>query len=320
MSVHPVDRLAGLIYRIESKRTRVFPGGWGDEEMLALFESIPDGEPPAIALEWSPKSEHQGFRRQRGRFHSPIADRLPEPIRAVPVERTEPAGGAERIVVLLPAWNDHGFATRRKLAVQLAALGLASISYDIPLYGRRRVVPEPLQAIRTVADFALMGYGAVSEARALLAHFRQGYQTGVSGYSMGGNLAALASATLPFGVATAPLAASHSPGPVYLDGVIRAAIDWQALGGRDQAQRLRAELSKASALNHPPLPHHRAAVIVGARSDGFVPEQTTIDLAAHWEGSELRWVDGGHATLLWRHRPLLASAIRDSFERFYGPA
>ncbi len=311
MSVHPVDRAAGAIYMLKGKRLRLFPEGWGED--LSLFDRSPGGEPETIEVSWSaPGSRGDGHRL--GHFESPLGGLLADGIRRVPFEMTEPPQGADRLVVLLPSWNDHGFTTRRKLAAELARLGIASVAFDIPLYGQRRRTPEPEQAIRTVADFGLMGYGAIEEARSLLAHFRSRFTVGVAGYSMGGNLAALAS-NVPFPVATTPLAASHSPGPVYLDGILRAGIDWDALGGRRQAGRLREVLGSVSAIDHPPLPHHARAVIVGAARDGFVPRQTTIDLAAHWPGAELRWVDAGHATLLWRHRPLLARAISDSFER-----
>jgi pimeloyl-ACP methyl ester carboxylesterase len=135
---------------------------------------------------------------------------------------------------------------------------------------------------------------------------------------MGGNLAALASAMVPFPVAIAPLAASHSPGPVYLDGVLRSAIGWEALGGREAAtDRLRAVLGSASVLSVPPADHHRAAVLVVAERDGFIPRGAAQALADHWPGSELRVVAGaGHATLLWRHSATLVEAIAGAFDRF----
>lgn len=160
-----------------------------------------------------------------------------------------------------------------------------------------------------------MGFGSIVEARALLARFGKQAQVGVSGYSMGGNLAALVSAGHPHPVATAPLAASPSPGPVYLDGVLSGVISWEALGGRSAATELRAVLSSATALSAPAQPHHAAAVLVGASRDGFVPVEATRQLHEHWPGSELRWVDAGHATLIARHRPQLADAIVASFGR-----
>jgi predicted alpha/beta hydrolase family esterase len=110
------------------------------------------------------------------------------------------------------------------------------------------------------------------------------------------------------------VAASHSPGPVYLDGVLSRAIDWRALGGQEQAEGLRTVLGAASALRYEPMPHHRQAVVVAAVADGFVPLDATRRLAEHWD-AELRLLPGGHATALWRHRPSMAQAVVDSFQR-----
>jgi pimeloyl-ACP methyl ester carboxylesterase len=162
-----------------------------------------------------------------------------------------------------------------------------------------------------------MGSGAVAEGRALLATIREeGGSPGVSGYSMGGNVAALISATLPFPVASAPLAAAHSPAPVYLDGALRGGIDWEALGGEDEAApRLRAFMLRASVQTVDPVEHTRHAVIVAADSDGYVPRQSTEILHDHWPGSELRWVRGGHASLFWFRKRLMVDAIADAFGR-----
>jgi pimeloyl-ACP methyl ester carboxylesterase len=190
---------------------------------------------------------------------------------------------------------------------------------EAPLYGARRVIPAPDQAIRTVADFALMGYGAVFESRALAVSMARDTRVGVTGYSMGGNLAALVSALMPLPVATAPLAASPSPGPVYLDGMLSRAVRWSALGGPDAREALRTLLASVSVLELPVPAHTASAVLVGARRDGFVPPAATESLSRHWPGSELRWVDAGHGTLIGRHRDLLADAVRDAFVRQFGP-
>jgi hypothetical protein len=132
---------------------------------------------------------------------------------------------------------------------------------------------------------------------------------------MGGNIGALVGATAGFPVAMAPLAASYSPGPVFLDGVISNGIEWDKLGGESQRQRLRETLTSASVLRVPPPRWAKSAVLVAARSDGFIPATAVEALHDHWTGSELRWRRGGHATLLWRQRRALADAIADSFER-----
>lgn len=312
--MHPIDRLAGFLYRLPSRRTAVFPDGWGDEEGLALFDAGFGPEPPPAEIEWARKEEHPGYRRRRGWFSSPVGDLLPPSARAVPVEEIVPPRGSGRHVVILPAWNDHGFEERRKLAVLLAERGVGSRSFDIPFYGPRRTTAPGSQAIRTVADFARMGHGAVQEARALLADMDDG-SVGVTGYSMGGNLAALTASATDRPMAVAALAASHSPAPVYLDGILRTAISWRALGGKERAPRLRETLGKATATAATPLPHLAAAVVVAATGDGFVPAAASKVLADHW-GAELRTVGAGHATLLWRRRRELADVVVEAFERF----
>ena len=113
----------------------------------------------------------------------------------------------------------------------------------------------------------------------------------------------------------APLAASHSPGPVFLDGVIGNGIQWDALGGRDQRTRLAEALGSVSVLRLPAPQWAAAAVLVAGRSDGFIPADATQRLHQHWAGSELRIIGGGHATMLVRKRPAFANAIADSFDR-----
>lgn len=315
--IHPIDRLAPLGFLLD-RRTRVFPGGWGAESVLAIWDDpVTAADPiPPLELEWGRKEEHPGYRTRRARVESPLASALPADARVMTVEWLEPAVGADRTVVLLPAWNDEGFDVRRRLAIRLAARRIGSYIADIPFYGQRRVHPTGRPAIDTVADFVLMGQTAVAEGRALVAHAALTAEAGVSGYSMGGNLAAFVSATVVRPIATAPLAASHGPAPVYLDAALRKAIRWDALGGRDHAEpRLRAILEKGSVLHLPPLPHHRTAIVVSGSRDGLVPTHLSRQLAGHWE-AELRVVEGvGHGTLLWRHPDLLVSAIVDSFER-----
>lgn len=316
---HFFDLMAPVGFVLD-RRTRVFTGGWGDpSEVELLSRRITAADPlPEVEIEWGRKTEHPGFRLRRAQFRSPVAELLAEAARVVTVEWIDPPQGSNRIVVLLPAWNEESFNPRRKLATLLAQRGIGSFIADIPHYGLRRTRQDSQPAIGTVADFATMGYGAVAEGRALVALATEMGQGGVSGYSMGGNLAAYVSASMPRPVATAPLAASHGPAPVYLQGALRRAIDWKALGGRAAGEsRLSDALAGASVLELPPLSHHSAAVLVSAGRDGFVLPEFTRTLAAHWE-AELRIVEGaGHGSLLWRHKELLADAVSDSFERLF---
>ncbi len=227
----------------------------------------------------------------------------------------EPAAAtAERRCVLLPAWNDEGYLTRRKLAERLADYGIGALILEAPLYGSRRIKARGTP-IRTVSDFAVMTRGIVEEGRSLTWWAVQHSQLGgVAGYSMGGSLAAAVGASLDCSFALAPLAAAHAPDAVFVDGVLRAAIAWDALG-RDARDRLRVTLAMPSVLRIAPTPATSTAVLVGASRDGFVPPAATQAVHDHWPGSELRWVRAGHATLLWRHLDVLAAAIAASFDR-----
>jgi pimeloyl-ACP methyl ester carboxylesterase len=292
----------------------MFPDGWGDQATLDMLNdpSLLSAPTPELDIVWGRKEEHRGHRLTRGQFVSPSAALLPPEARVVTFEQMEPSSGIAPLAVLLPAWNDHGFEQRRSIAALLLDHGVGSIIFDVPLYGSRRVTSERDQAIRTVADFAVMGFGGIRDALSVARTVER--VRGFAGFSMGGNLAALAAAASPEPVAMAGLAASHSPGPVYLDGVLSNAIEWDALGGHDAEPRLRAFLTAASALAYEPRPHLRAAVLLAAAGDGFVPFDAARALADHWS-AELRSLPGGHATALWRHRPTLARAIADAFGR-----
>lgn len=310
---HPVDLIGGLILRY-GPAPPFFDGGWGDEEAVEGFD-LPTGDPVPPTISWGARRRGDGLVLVDGWFRSRAP--LPERARTAGVRLVEPKGGAAGVVVLLAAWNDQGYGTRMRLARRLATRGRASLLLEQPFYGLRNPYPHRRQPIRTVADFVRMGYAAVVEARDLLAGLRdQG--PGVAGYSMGGNLAALASATSPFPVATAVLAGPYSPAPVYLDGVLRAGIAWEALGGRHRAERrLRRIMLRASALRVPAPAHARTAVIVAPRHDAYVPATAVEALHRHWRGSELRRVGGGHATALWLRKGSLAAAVDDALDRTF---
>lgn len=316
--IHPIDLAGAAIISRGPDRLRFFTDGWGDISIINDV-ALPTDWPEPISIDWVSRSADDGLATSVGVFESP-AEILPAHARHGAVTRVMPEGGAQRVVVLMAAWNEHDSRARFGIARRLARRGIGSLVLENPYYGIRRPDDHGGQPIRTVSDFFQMGIGAVMEGRGLLAVVRaDGGIPGVAGYSMGGNMSALVSATMPFPVATAPLAASYSPSPVYLDGALRGGIAWEALGGRSSVEpKLREALLTASVLDVPAPDHSRHAVLVSARSDGYVPTSTTEALHAHWPGSELRWVSGGHATLLWFHKGALTTAIADSFDRVAG--
>lgn len=315
--MHWLDRLAGTFTARTILYDRVFSDGWGDAARLRDLraEAGVIAPIPAIDIKWRSAGAAGTMKIIDGSFVSPMADLLPPASRVAALRKVVPNFEPAGVCLIMAAFNDHGYKTRMQLARRLARLGIASILHENPFYGNRR--PGPGQPLRTVVDFYTMGAAAVLEGRAILndLHGQEGPQPGVAGYSMGGNIAALISATVPFPVATAGLAASHSPGPVWSEGLLSGAIAWDALGGVDLRDEIAATLGDASALRFPPPPHAASAVLAAPRADGYIPRHAFERLHDHWPGSELRWIPGGHASvLLWR-KAELAQAILDSFER-----
>jgi len=316
--MHWLDRIAVFGTERLPPEKRAFADGWGSQDVidryLAEVDTVPEIE--SATLVERPARRSGGTIVRDISFPSPHLETGPiATVRARWVTtRPEP----QRVVVLFAAWNDEDYRTRTKLARQLLEDDIASVIVQHPFYGDRRRDRFSGSPITTVSDFCLMGRAAVLEGRALLATLHErGYQLGVSGYSMGGNIAGFVSSTVPFPIATAPVAASYSPGPVFSDGILRSAIHWEALGGdrRHVARRLWEVLGAASILDFPPPPHLRAAVLLAATKDGFVPNATTLSLHRHWPGSSIDWVNAGHATLLWRNKTRMAASISESFQR-----
>ena len=320
--MHWLDAISARALARTPPHKRVFRRGWGDPEALTAYlqEAAAATPLPDLPVAEGPERPVGGLVERDLTFESP-GRYLPEASRLARARLVAPPGATGRAVVLMASWNDHGYAGRAKLAAGLAARGIASALLEQPFYGARRAVPGDEQPIATVADFMWMGRSAVLEGRVLADHLRRrGYRVGVSGYSMGGNMAGFLAAAMPFPVATALLAAPFSPGPPFLHGILRTTISWEALGGDtpEVRDRLSEVLHSASILRFPAPPHTRAAVLVAATRDGYVPTAAAQAVHRHWPGSELEWVNAGHGTLLWFHRDRLVEAVVRSFERLDG--
>jgi hypothetical protein len=317
--MHWMDRAAAAALRRLAAHRRVFREGWGDRDRIDAYlgrvRTLPPIADPPILERPARRSGHFVIRDIS--FESPAED-LPPASRSARARVISSDEDPERIVVLLSQWNDHDYRARHRLARLLLDRGIAAVIPEHPYYGDRRPVAGVEQPIATVADFGPMGRAAVLEGRVLARHFhRAGYRVGVSGYSMGGNLAAFVGATVPFPVATAPLAGAHSPAPAFLDGVLRVSIDWDALGGDNPETdaRLREYLGSATILDHPPPSHLRTAVLVAGTKDGFIPTAAVHAVHRHWPGSRLDWVNAGHGSMLWHRKDRLVGGIVDSFDR-----
>ena len=314
---HPIDLASALLLRWGPERMKFFTDGWGDESLLTPpdIERLP-ADP--IPVEWLSTEARGGYELRHGTFMSP-APGLPDRAVRGSVVAVLPES-IDRMVLLMPAWNEHEPTVRLGLAEILARRGFGSLLLESAFFGSRHphAIDEPrVHPIRTVSDFMVMGVSAVIEARGLLAWLAaEGHRIGVSGYSMGANTAALVAGSYPEPMAVAALAASYSPSPVFTEGILRHGVSWDALGGEEAAEdRLAEVLLGANALALPAKPHLSAAVVVGARTDAYIPAHATEDLANHWK-SDLRWHPGGHATLVWRRMDLLADAVEDAYSRF----
>jgi len=315
--MHLLDRLLAFVL----PRGTFFSAGWGEEALLVNHVSEELAAAPApIDIAWKGSRREGGLVVRDGDFESPDT-RLPPEARVGGVRLLAPASGARHgAVVLLAATGDQGFAARTSFARPLALNGLVAVLPETPFYGRRRRAGQRGMAPLTVSDLIVMVVAGAHEARALLARFRaEGLaRLGVVGYSMGGNMAALVASSVPFEVAAVPMAPTCSPAPVFTEGLLRSFPNLRALGKAADADaaraRLRARLSPFDVTCLPPPRAPRAAIVVGARRDGFVPPSEAERLARHW-GAELRWLDAGHVSAVAFHQAELRKAVSDAFAR-----
>jgi hypothetical protein len=250
-------------------------------------------------------------------FESPF-ELLPAPTRLVRARWITTHPEPERLVVLHAAWNDEDYRTRLRLARDLLVRNIASVIPQHPFYGDRRRVKYLETPVPLVSDFCLMGRGGVLEGRSLATHFHQaGYRVGVSGYSMGGNIAGFVGTLVDFPVAMSAVAAAYSAGPPFMTGLLRKTIAWEALGGETEeiVERISRVLHAGSLLDHTPPKHAAAAVLLAATRDGFVPTSSIQAIQRHWQGSKMNWVSAGHASLLLTKRDRIVETITESFDR-----
>ena len=311
---HPIDLGAAGVLRWGPPSIRFFGDGWGDPDLLEPLDFANFPADP-IDIQWLTTRTTDTTEIRHGTFVSPL-EMLPERSRRGSIIAITPHEPTDRTVLLMPAWNEHEPSVRVALAQRLSERGIASVILENAYFGSRHPDPHGGHPIRTVSDFMLMGASACIEARCLLATLAgDGTRVGVGGYSMGGNTAALVGASMPFPTAIAALAVSHSPGPVFLDGVLWYGVNWDALGGVEAEDDLREVLGRVSVLHLDPPAHTASAVLVGARYDAYIPRSATQALADHWPDAEMRWESGGHATLVWLRKGRLADAVVDSFDR-----
>jgi dienelactone hydrolase len=315
--MHPLDRLVALAL----PRGRFFCDGWGDRALMAgLSERELLEAPEPAEVIWRSERRDGDLVVRDGVFESPER-RLPQWVRQARVRRLASASAPTRaLLVLLASSGDQGYAVRTELARPLASRGIAALMLENAFSGRRRPPGQRGYEVRTVCEISLMGLSIVKEAKALLAFARRECRrTCVAGYSMGGNMTAVAAATMPFGVAAVPMAPSASPAPVFTEGALRIWPALRALAAEGEdveaaRARLRAWLARFDATRLPPPRAPHAAIVVGTRADGFVPPREMERIAAHWR-CELRWLEAGHASAYLFHRGEMRRAVIDAIER-----
>jgi hypothetical protein len=277
-----------------------FSNGWGD---ASLIERLTSERFPASfdapRIEWSATRSRGGVSFRDGTFTSPLASLLPRESRTAHVRWLLAAPSSGALCLLLGATGDEGFGRRSRWAAPLVRRGIDALILENPLYGLRRPTGQRGVDLRTVAELLLLGRAAVEEGRALAkwTHDR-GVRVAISGYSMGGQLAAMTGVLVPFPSAIVPAASPSSATAVFVDGLLSRATAWEELGDEESSTRTRlASMLDGTALHtmpRPVAPH--AAIVLGARSDGYVQPHHVEALHRHWAGAELRWVRGGHVS------------------------
>ncbi|HOJ52703.1 MAG TPA: alpha/beta hydrolase family protein [Syntrophales bacterium] len=317
-----------LIYARLANRKRFFHQGWGD---LPLLEHLADTYRPGvdgdleIEVNWEGEQEEGEFIIKRGWFDSPARDvKLPEGSEKAYLEWVLPASFDSRTPVTLhfAATGDEGFLRRRvAFALPLARQGVSSIILENPYYGLRRPVNQAGKFLSYVSDLWKMGRAAAVEGLAIFHWLRkQGYHLQVAcGVSMGGHIAAKVANFSREPIGCVAFIAPHSAEAVYLQGILRHYVAWEVLkresqGRFDPEEFFRKVLSRTDIREMSPPHPIRAAVIIGALNDAYIPRQSVEILHNHWPEARIKWVRGGHVSAFLRHRKELLKGVQEVFE------
>jgi hypothetical protein len=276
---------------------------------------------PRLEVRLGPGRREHGGVLHDAAFESPEA-RLPACARTARLRLLLPERGVRAVAVHLAASGDQGFGVRLRFASPLLARGIGALVLENAYYGSRRPPNQPRHAFRSISDLHLMGSATFQEGRALLRWLRETLRValvGVTGYSMGGQLAAMVGASVPFSCAVVPVAAPCSPASVLRHGVLHHVAEWRAIAGagRDPEaarEELCRHLARFSVTTLPPPVWPQAAIVVGTSGDGVVPPADQERVARHW-GAELRWLPAGHVSAVLGHRGAMREAIAEAFDR-----
>ncbi|XXY50691.1 alpha/beta hydrolase family protein [Sorangium sp. So ce269] len=323
--IHWIDRVCA----VASRRRRIFVEGFGEAARIhpRMSDEWFAAPPQPVEITWAAPPRVVGRLAVRdGTFRSPVAD-LPGAARVAHVRELLPRvarpAAEQPMYVVFGATGEAGFAARTHLLRPVVeSTGIGALLLENPLYGLRRPPGQRGTVVRTVGEQMLMTIGMIDEGRALLAWLaaRGHTQLGTTGFSMGATIAALVAARWPGPLAAAILGAGLSSVPVFVRGLLSRWVDFEQLGrghgGAEEARQMLARYIEVIDLDRHPLPRcPAAAVIVGARHDGYVSADEVQRLHEHWRGSEVRWLLTGHAGAVVRHAEALRRATVEAMER-----
>lgn len=263
------------------KQTRpFFHRGFGNPDTLRQLHTLRRERQAQAALlshrprlEWRDEDAGRDVRVQYLQFDSPAAHLLPAESRRSTFMLVTPAAAATAksnepvpLVCLMPPTADFTFAARQHfLGRPLAQRGIASLIPMIPFYAERKP-PEQFRAcLLTVSDLFSLGAGVVSETAGVFNVFcdeRRFGAFGVSGYSLGGYLAAQVACVSDRPLACVPIVVPRSATAVFTRGVLSRVVDF--------AGDLRAEVLD---------PRRRQLILdaVDLREDDFVLPRALFD-------------------------------------------
>jgi len=303
----------------------IFSDGWGEQDVLrrVLEDEAPfDGRAP-LSITWGPQTIDKGMQRRLGTFQSSADAAVPPEVQTGHVLWLRPEAAGTQAVptwVVLAASGEQGFARRTQLMAPLVREGCGALILENPYYGLRKPKGQRGAKIRTVSDQFIMNATTIREGLDLLDWLRaQGHKhVGITGYSMGGHMAAYAACHDAGPLAVVPAATGLSAEPIYTQGALQRSVAWPRLDDSPDAKAELGRLLRRITDALPDLSPHSPAILVAARRDGFVFPEQVERLHALWPHSELRWVDGGHVTALVRRADVIRCALRDAMQRLVG--
>ncbi len=335
-----MNSLLDTIYSKLANRDLFFKSGWGDKEGLHYLIKNNPAEihlrpVKDIELHWESEKKEKDFLVREGYFETPFVFEynigkekklieLPDEAKRAYVQMLLPLNYESNtpLVLHFAATGDEGFTRRRiSMAIPLLKKGIGSVLLENPFYGLRRPNDQKGVVLKTFTEFLRMSRATTDEGIALLRYLhKQGHTNlGVTGISMGGYVALTVAARSELNLATAACIPSHSGSPVYIDGALSRACDWNTLKSdspnQNYAKHFMRLILDLSDIRTFPKPHRPdAVVIIGALNDGYIPKYSTQIIKAHLPEATLRWVSTGHVGSFLFCAGDFRKAVVDSFE------